>query len=547
MTDWTIATPRAVKDELDRRGIAYDPAKEKHELLTLLNVRVDDGAVAEPDQVVSTSAESLDATIQRLSALSLLAYDQVRKEAAKRFGIRPATLDAAVRDARKGSDTSDDLPFPVVVPWTDPVDPAELLDEIVNTIHRFIICDTSTAVAAALWIAATWFVEVVQVAPLAVITAPELRCGKTQLLSLMGKMVRRSLQASGISPAALYRAIEVWAMTMMVDECDALLKDNEELRGVLNSGHTRDSAYIIRTVGDDHMPTKFSTWGFKALSGIGHVASTLMDRSVILELRRKLPHEQVEKIRHAEPGLFETLSRKLARFAEDHAHDVQVARPPLPDVLNDRAQDNWEPLLAIAQIAGDTWLKKAIDAALKISGSEDAPSVGTELLMDIQDVFTNQKIDRIGLVELLRALCGDDEKPWSTYNRGLQMKPRQLSAKLKSYGISSKPIRIGNGVIKGYTVDQFREAFLRYAATPPQSVTKLQTNDSNNLDADSFGYSKVTNLQSGYKVTPTEADDVTEEKLRNRSVTEQKPPKSLISKDCNHVTEQQGEIPNFDF
>src|ERR1700686_1521123 len=216
----------------------------------------------------------------------------------------------------------------------------------------------------------TWFIDVVQVAPLAIITAPEKRCGKSQLLFLLGRLSARAITTSSISPAALYRTIDAWCPTLLIDEADAFMKDNEELRGLLNSGHTRESAYVIRTVGDNFTPTKFNTWGAKALAGIGHVADTLMDRAVILELRRKLPHEEVARIRHAEPGLFDALRSKLARFAEDCRDQVRQARPPLPHSLNDREQDNWEPLLAIAMAAGDEWLLLGTAAAFKLSGSE---------------------------------------------------------------------------------------------------------------------------------------------------------------------------------
>ncbi|MBK8318826.1 MAG: hypothetical protein IPL05_09715 [Betaproteobacteria bacterium] len=167
----------------------------------------------------------------------------------------------------------------------------------------------------------TWFMDVVQVAPLAVITAPEKRCGKSQLLFLLGRLVHRPMAASNITSAALFRAVDAWKPTLLVDEADAFMKDNEELRGLLNCGHTRDSAYIIRVVGDDHTPKRFNVWGAKALAGIGHLADTIIDRSIVLELRRKLPHEEVLRLRHAEPGLFDDLSAKLARFAIDTRND----------------------------------------------------------------------------------------------------------------------------------------------------------------------------------------------------------------------------------
>jgi len=401
----------------------------------------------------------------------------VRRQEARALGVRPATLDAAVRDARKGP-VADDLPFAEVEPWPDQVEPAQLLTDIAATVRRFIVCERETAHTVALWAAMTWFIDVVQVAPLAIITAPEKRCGKSQLLFLLGRLSARAITTSSISPAALYRTIDAWCPTLLIDEADAFMKDNEELRGILNSGHTRESAYVIRTVGDSFTPTRFNTWGAKALAGIGRVADTLMDRAIILELRRKLPLEEVDRIRHAEPGLFDALSSKLARFAEDYRDQVRQARPPLPQSLNDRAQDNWEPLLAIAMAASNEWLQLGTTAALKLSGNESAAqTVGTELLADIREIFGDDR-DRITTADLIRLLCADEEKPWATFNRGNAITPRQVAKRLREYGILSHTIRIGIETAKGYTLDQFREAFLRYLSYPPElSVTTSQTNN----------------------------------------------------------------------
>ncbi|HEY5505074.1 MAG TPA: DUF3631 domain-containing protein, partial [Sedimentisphaerales bacterium] len=317
-------------------------------------------------------------------------YDQVRKIEAKALGVRPATLDATVKAARKGTE-ADDLPFTDVDLWSEPVAPAQLLTDIATTIRRFIVCNEEVSHAAALWISMTWFIDIVQVAPLAVITSPEKRCGKSLLLFLLGRLSARAITASNISPAALFRTIDAWQPTLLIDEADAFMKDNEELRGLLNSGHTRDSAYVIRTVGENFTPTKFDTWGAKAIAGIGHVADTLMDRAIVLELRRKLPHEKVERIRNAEQSLFDDLCSKLARFAEDYSEEVRQSRPPLPNSLNDRAQDNWEPLLAIAMTASNEWLLTGTTAALRLSGGESASqTIGTELLSDIQMIFKEQ-------------------------------------------------------------------------------------------------------------------------------------------------------------
>lgn len=323
----------------------------------------------------------------------------------------------------------------------------------------------------------TWFIDVVQVAPLAVITAPEKRCGKSQLLFLLGRLVNRPLTASNISPAALFRAIDAWQPTLLVDEADAFMRDNEELRGLLNCGHTRESAYTVRVVGENFVPTKFNVWGAKALAGIGHLADTLMDRAITLELRRKLPDENVERLRYAEPNLFTSLASKLARFADDYRNAVRHSRPQLPPSLNDRAQDNWEPLLAIADQAGGAWSGLARDAALKLSGSEqEAVSLSAELLADIREVYEhNKRGDRIFVADLLLALTSDDLKPWATYNRGKPMNPRQLAKRLEGYGISSQQMRIGADNKKGYEWSLFADAFSRYLDTSAPPSEKSET------------------------------------------------------------------------
>lgn len=64
----------------------------------------------------------------------------------------------------------------------------------------------------------TWFIDVIAIAPLAIITAPEKRCGKSQLLFLLSRLVNRPLAASNITPAALFRSIDAWRPTILINE-----------------------------------------------------------------------------------------------------------------------------------------------------------------------------------------------------------------------------------------------------------------------------------------------------------------------------------------
>jgi hypothetical protein len=393
--------------------------------------------------------------------------------------------------------------FPEVRPWATKVEGAQLLDDISQAIKRHVIADPETIQATALWATFTWLIDSVQVAPIANITAPEKRCGKSIMLTTLGNLVNRKLQVSNIASAALFRSIELWAPTLLIDEVDAFLRDNEEARGILNAGFTRDSAVVIRCVGDDHMPTPFRVWGAKALCGIGKIADTLADRSIPLRLRRRLPGEDVEVLRHSDPALWANLRARMMRFAQDNAEQIGNARPVIIKGLNDRANDCWEPLLAIAEAAGGDWPTTARHAARALHDVEDdSPSVGVELLMDIKVIFDTKQATKIFSATLLDELMADDEAPWPTWNRGKPMTARQLSTKLGEFGIKSKDIRIGITVKRGFDKADFVEVWNRYLASVPPvtSATALQPSKTG-------AYSDVSNA--------TDSNSVADEKSLN--------------------------------
>jgi len=233
---------------------------------------------------------------------------------------------APVTSQQNNYGESSSLPFPEVVPFPTPVDPALLLNEITAAIRLFIVMTPEQVDAAALWGAFTWFTDVVEVAPLAVINAPEKACGKSLLLDVIGRMSARPLAASNVSTAALFRSMEQWNPTMLIDEADTFIYKNDEIKGLINAGHTRSGAFVVRVVGDNHEVKSFTVWSAKAMAGISlekHLPDPTLSRGIVFNLRRKLPDESVERLRHAEAGLFEGIASKLARFSDDYAKQVQ--------------------------------------------------------------------------------------------------------------------------------------------------------------------------------------------------------------------------------
>jgi putative DNA primase/helicase len=471
------------------------------------------------DALLNKEEPTYEETVLELSKLKRYEYDRVRKDKAESLKVQLSTLDADVRDARQ--EKKEDSLFSDIEPYPKEVVPAELLDDVTNTILRFIVLDKYQAQLAALWVAACWFLDEIVTAPIVLINAPEKACGKTQLLTMLSNISPRSAQASGITPSVLFRLIEGHKPTLFIDEIETVLKDNEPLRGLLNAGHTRSSATVWRCVGDDHEPKSFNTFGMKAIAGINAIklASTITDRSIILELRRKKPNEKVERLRQAESGLFDKISSKFARLVQDYSGKLKKDIN-LPEELSDREQDNIEPLFAIADLAGGHWIESVRTAALTLSraGSNEL-SISSELLESIKEIFEKREIHKIHTSDLVTDLCKEEESPWLTYNRGKSISTRQIRKYLASYEIKSKDIRVGHTIKRGYEFSQFEDVFSRYLSPPPdiplQRYKSTEANDSNG--------SSVANTNN---VAATESQSAT--------------PKPLPIIGCSNVAENSG-------
>src|SRR6516165_9392542 len=237
--------------------------------------------------------------------------------------------------------------------------------------------------------------------------------------------------ASNITGSALFRYVEQVRPTLLIDEADSFVKDNEELRGVLNSGHTKTAAYVIRNVevNGEHKPRRFSTWAPKAIATIRGLADTLEDRSVIVTLQRKPRDANVERLRRRDTEEFKRLRSQAARWAANNFDKLVDPDPAVPQALNDRAADNWRPLLAIADLAGDTWPEDARRAACTLSGEDQDGAVNVELLRDIRVAFGDAEVIRSA--DLVAKLIADPERLWAEWKHGRPLTQKQLGGLLR--------------------------------------------------------------------------------------------------------------------
>jgi putative DNA primase/helicase len=252
--------------------------------------------------------------LARLARLPPLEYDRQRAKIAERLGVRVATLDKVIRKMWATDKDDGALPHWTVEPSSQPVDGAALLYKLRQVFRHFIFLPKGADVALPLWVLHAWTYDAGDVSPFMVLLSPTKRCGKTSVMILLQYLTPRSELASNITGPALFRYIEAVRPTLLIDEADSFVKDNEELRGILNSGHTKVAANVIRSVevNGEHQPRRFSTWAPKAIATIRSLADTLEDRAIIVQLQRKPPGAKVERLRKRDNEWFAALRAKLS-------------------------------------------------------------------------------------------------------------------------------------------------------------------------------------------------------------------------------------------
>jgi putative DNA primase/helicase len=160
-------------------------------------------------------------------------------------------------------------------------------------------------------------------------------------------------------------------------------------------------------------------------------------------------------------------------------------------VLNDRAADNWRPLIAIADLAGGKWADAARNAAVALSGTTEDDSAEIRLLSDLYWLFDGKPevqngniqrayppTDRLfsqSIVGELSELNNIETTPWAGWHRGTGFTKRDLAKALKPYGAVPESVRIGATTAKGYYRAKLADAFARYLP-PPANVTASQIN-----------------------------------------------------------------------
>jgi hypothetical protein len=349
----------------------------------------------------------------------------------------------------------------------------DLLETCRAWIRRYIVVSDQQAVVMAAWTLHTHAFDATETTPYIHITAPEKACGKSYLMEALQALAAAPIRSGGMTAAALVRTIEAKKPTIFLDEMDAQLGANKEyaeaVRGILNEGF-RKGGKFYKCNATTHEVEDFNTYCPKCFAGIGHLPDTVASRSIRIEMRRKRPDESVEPFRQkAVKNASLPIRTKLEEWKTRGAVDLLCRIEPAPLVnLSDRQNDIAEPLLCIAQLAGNEWLQRltvALRAILEVSSVEDG-SIGVTLLSDIRAVFDEHKADTLPSVTLAGCLCKIEGRAWAEWNHGTSMTANNLARQLKKYAVYPQTIRVGNETPKGYRLADFEDAWSRYCPLP---------------------------------------------------------------------------------
>jgi putative DNA primase/helicase len=427
-------------------------------------------AAIDPDaplMQIETALRSLGETMAKADPLRRAIVREAAIRRLRAAGVRsPAALADTAFGPVETADFDTTIRRSAAAPWNETVDGGELLDEIARTIRRFVVLPSVAADAQALWCLHTYTHEVAAVSPILCIGSPEKRCGKTRNLEVLSGLVHRPLHTANITVAALYRTIDRYQPTLLIDEADTMFVNgsNAELRGVLNAGLYKSNAFVLRC-GDRKEPKMHSIWCPKAIALIGRLPTTLEDRSIVIALRRRSQGEPVETFRYDQVlEQVVPIRSKAVRWTVDYRNTLRSAIPAVSEQLNDRAQDLWRPLVAIAETVGGDWPERARRAALELSSStREHDRVALQLLHNIRMVFRQQHAERLPSEEIVNELVKLEHRRFSEGVQPQAITKVELARLLAPFGIRPRVIRHGHGrVRRGYLATDFADAFVRY-------------------------------------------------------------------------------------
>jgi putative DNA primase/helicase len=409
------------------------------------------------------------------------AYERHHKVIAAALGWRGRALDddrnrRRQERAKQGDDPVTRLPH--IEPWPDAVmDIGAVLDAAVVQLRRFLVAPDLYLYTIALWAGHSHLVHKKELeigfTPRIAFQSPIRRCGKSTALKCTHLMSHNPRTAASISPSSLFRAVDAFEISLMVDEGDNVFKSaNPDLLAIMNSGADKMTATIMRTEKNENgkfEPREFNCFAPIGFTSIKQLPETLQDRSIVLPMKRATKDERPGRLTMRTRGPLIDIGRQMARWA---AGLLALAEPDVPADLFNRIEDRWFVLFQIARAAGGEWPARCRAAALADLAREEINDAdgGREgdLLADVWQVFREKGVVQMFTKDICNALLAMDESPWTTANHGQRVNEYYLRAHLKDFipdnaeKIAPRKWKEGHAQARGFHQLHFEDAFGRY-------------------------------------------------------------------------------------
>ena len=376
-------------------------------------------------------------------------------------------------------------------PWPEAVT-SDVIDDAITDLMKHVMLNEDDAIKAVLWLTHSMVFDWWDKSPRLMITAPMKACGKSTLLGVLEDMSDRKIEAGSCTPAAYVALASRQNQVFFIDEADLMFcgRGANDMTKVLNNGFERGKPYRkMRLVGGDYEPEAFPVYSATAIAGIGletKMLDSTVSRCLIIRMKKASKHLLPDKYRrkkHQEK--FMNHGRKIKRWIHDNKSNIESIEVNLGNLHDERVEDLFEPLMAIAQVHSDSLALRLRRIAGQSDESANDDDVGIALIRDAYEVYFRDQNSlpiewhknvcakgisvealRLKVMELHAFDSGGDNL-WENFHPervgiSRQIQTKEVGKILKDYGITKKSIRAGSQSIKAIPWDSIKQAFFQW-------------------------------------------------------------------------------------
>jgi len=493
--------------------------------------------------IKEAEATPIDEELKELAMLKKHEYQTIREKAAKRLGFIGVTaLDESVKEMRtelKNDNIVDtDSFFEEIQPYDGVVDTSSLLGEIRDVINDYLFLPPFADVVLTFWIAHAHVYQCFKISPRLVITSTDPESGKSMVLDVLEQLLPKPLLIHNVTASAFCRSVKEYRPTLLLDEYDTYMKNNEDIRGVINAGQKFNGKHL-KCEGDDHKPTFFPCYCPVALAGIGKLHATVMSRSHIIKMKPAKPFELKKDFDYDDLDREKLLRSKLVRWALDNQDALKKSKPKLHESLKNRKKDSWKPFYAIAKLAGDKWVDLA-NYTVEATHKGRSLSFKEKLLADIRYIFELSNLEEISSEDLAKKLNNLEFRRYDELNDGNGATQNWIGSMLSGYEIKTTRLNVyvdGERIQKrGYKREMFEDTWDRHLGCDVEYENQIDSPNTSEVipfpseSPDQAVTPSHVNAGAGFKPNQSVTSEI--------AVTPENPRKVNGSNGCDVVTDE---------